>query len=88
MNPLVGGLFALVAVIVFAAGREERTDPPLAAGATLALGLLITGLVVLWLVTARTDAISITWLHRYALAATAITIPLAATWFAHELEVF
>ena len=88
VNPLFGGLFALLAVIVFAAGREDRTDPPLAAGISLALGLLIAMITAIWLVTARTDAISITWLHRYALTGTAIAVPVAATWYAYALDVF
>lgn len=88
LNPLLGGLFALVALIVFAAGRQERTDPVLAAGVALALGMLIAGMTAVWLATARTDAISITWLHRYALVGTAVSIPTAATWYAYELGIF
>lgn len=88
LNPLIGGLFALVAMIVLAAGREARTDPVVAAGVTLALGILIAGITAVWLATARTDAISITWLHRYALAGTAVSIPTAATWYAYELGIF
>ncbi|WEL17608.1 MULTISPECIES: hypothetical protein [unclassified Halorhabdus] len=88
LNPLFGGLFALVTVIVFAAGREDRTDPPLAAGVALALGILIAAIVVLWLVTARTDVLSITWLHRYALAGTAVAIPITAIWYARELGIW
>lgn len=87
LNPLLGGLLALIAVIVLAAGRQERTDPALAAGVGFALGMLITVITVVWFATVRTDAISITWLHRYGLTGTAIVIPIAAAWYARELGV-
>ncbi|ACV10282.1 conserved hypothetical protein [Halorhabdus utahensis DSM 12940] len=87
IDPLFGGLLALVTVIVLAAGREDRTDPALAAGVGLALGLLIAIMTVGWLLTARSDVISITWLHRYALTGTAASIPVVATWYAYELDV-
>ncbi|CCQ32201.1 hypothetical protein HLRTI_001360 [Halorhabdus tiamatea SARL4B] len=88
LNPLFGGLFALVTIIVLAAGREERTDPARSAGVALALGLLIAVIVVVWLMTARTDVLSITWLHRYALAGTAVSIPIVAAWYAYALDIF
>ncbi|WP_158854568.1 hypothetical protein [Halorhabdus sp. CUG00001] len=88
VNPLLGGLLALIAVIVFAAGRQGRTDPALAAGVTLALGLLAAGMAVAWALTARTDVLSITRYHRHALVVTASTVPLVAAWYARELRVW
>ena len=88
LNPLIGGLLALVTVVVFAAGRQERTDPALAAGTALAFGLLIALAAVVWAVTARTDVLSITQFHRHALAGTAAAIPLAAVWYARELRIW
>ncbi|WP_135662095.1 DUF7548 family protein [Halorhabdus rudnickae] len=88
LNPLVGGLFAVVLVVVFAAGRQERTDPALAAGVALAFGLVITAATVVWAVTARTDVLSITRFHRHALLGTASGVPLAAAWYAFELDLF
>ena len=51
INPLVVGLFATVAIIVFAAGREGRSPPDLVAGATLVLGLFMAALATVWAVT-------------------------------------
>ncbi|WP_181686119.1 DUF7548 family protein [Halorhabdus salina] len=88
VNPLLGGLLVLIAVIVFAAGHEERTDPALAAGITLAIGLLASGMAIAWALTARTDVLSITRFHRHALVATAGAIPIVAAWYARELRIW
>ncbi|WP_136686691.1 DUF7548 family protein [Halorhabdus amylolytica] len=88
LNPLIGGLLALVTVIVFAAGRQRRTDPSLAAGVALAFGLVITVTVIAWASTARTDVLSNTQYHRYALAGTAAAVPIVAAWYARELDVW
>jgi hypothetical protein len=87
INPLLAGLFALVVLIVFAAGREGRTDPGLAAGAALALGLFTVLIAVAWALTTRVDAIAITTGHRWAVVATAALLPLSAVWFARALRV-
>jgi hypothetical protein len=50
-TPWAAGLMALVAVIVFAAGREERTDPETAAGAGLGLGVVVCLVSVMWALT-------------------------------------
>ena len=88
LNPLIGGLLALVTVIVFAAGRQRRTDPSLAAGVALAFGLVITVTAIAWASTARTDVLSITPYHRHALAGTAAAVPVVAAWYARELDVW
>lgn len=86
-NPLVGGLLALVAVVVFAAGRQGRTDGPLAAGVTLALGLIIGGIAILWAMSGRTDVLAIGRYHRLVVPAVGAVIPIAALWYARELDV-
>lgn len=87
INPLIAGLFALVSVIVFAAGREGRTAPDLAAGVALALGLFVTLVAVAWALTARVDVIAIQTSHRWVLAGVAAVIPASAAWFARALGV-
>ncbi len=86
VNPLVGAVLALVAVIVFAAGREERSDPQFAAGAALVFSAFAFLLVLGWALTVRVDAVELPGLHRWATAATALVAPLAALWYARSLS--
>jgi hypothetical protein len=94
LTPAAPAVFALVGIIVFAAGREGRTDPMLAAAAGLVLGLFILGLSLLWattvpesLVLGLTESTVIEY-HRWAVAAVAAPIPVAGAWFAKALGVF
>jgi hypothetical protein len=93
-NPLFAGLFAIVGVIIFAAGREERSDPELAAGIGLVFGIFILAYTILWAVTVDIGVVStLTSIasfkyHRYVLALTALIIPLSAVWYARTLRLF
>lgn len=94
LSPAIAAVFALIGIIVLAAGREGRTDPSVAAGAGLVLGLFVVGLSLLWattvpvsLVLGLTDATVIEY-HRWAVVAAALPIPLGAGWFASSLELF
>ena len=51
INPLVGGLFAAVTIIVLAAGRSGRTDPATAAGVALVFGLVVAAVSLAWSLT-------------------------------------
>lgn len=89
ITPFAAGLFALVGVIVFAAGREERSDPALAAGAALVLGLFTFVISLAWALTARVDVIggasaSLSY-QRWVLAAVAALVPASAGWYARAL---
>jgi hypothetical protein len=94
INPFVGGLFALVAVIVFAAGREERTDPGFAAGVALVLGLFMLLIGVLWAVTVPLDVVpgvgveapSYLAYHRWAVSLVGAVVPLAGGWWASTMN--
>ncbi|MES3518159.1 MAG: hypothetical protein PPP58_10890 [Natronomonas sp.] len=55
LTPWTAGLLALVAIIAFAAGRENRTDPATAAGAGVVFGLFVFAISVLWAVTVPTE---------------------------------
>ena len=92
LSPAVPAIFALVAIIVLGAGREGRTDPSIAAGAGLVLGLFILGLSLLWattvpisLVLGLTESTLIEH-HRWLVVAVAVPIPLGAGWFAWALD--
>jgi hypothetical protein len=84
------GLLALVAVIVFAAGREGRSDPSVAAGAGLVFGLFIGLISVVWAFTARVDVLgggsALLSAQRWVLAAVSLAVPLAGLWYARTLR--
>ena len=86
VNPLIAGLLALVGIIVFAAGREGRTDPGFAAGAGLVFGLFVFLIVLAWGLTVRLDTVEITRWHRWITVALAGLIPLGGLWFARSLD--
>ncbi len=92
LNPAVGGLFALVALIVFAAGREGRTDPGFAAGVSLVLGLFMCAIAFVWALTVPfevvvgIDAPRYITAHRWALGAVGAVVLLAGGWWAATLD--
>ena len=94
VNPLFAGLFAIVGVIIFAAGREKRSDPELTAGIGLVFGIFVLGYTILWAVTVEIGvvytltSVSIFKYHRYALPLIALTIPLSAIWYTRALRLF
>lgn len=91
-NPLFAGVFALVCVIVFAAGRTERSDPALAAGVSLVFGLFILGFTLAWGTTVPREVVlsfptdASFQYHRYVLILAALAIPLSATWYTRALK--
>jgi hypothetical protein len=97
ITPLAAGLFALVGVIVFAAGREERTDPPLAAGAGLVFGLFAVAVTLAWALTVPasvalqlgTGSDAVTTLleyHRYLVVLAAALVAGTGAWYARALR--
>ena len=92
-NPLIAGLFALVSVIVFAAAREERADPALAAGAALVLGLFAFAIAALWALTVprglvtQLSTATVLEYHPIAVALVTLGLPLSAAWYARVLRV-
>lgn len=101
LSPWLGGLLALVAVVVFAAGREDRTEPPTAAGVGLGLGLAVALVAVVWAVTVpgevplqlTTDrpiagplsTADVLETHRWVLAVVSGAVPAAGGWYARTL---
>lgn len=98
LTPWATALLALVTGIAFAAGRADRTDPPLVAGAGLAFGGFAAVIAVIWAVTvpgsvaqqfgtaSSTVAAFLSW-HRFLLAAVSLGIPSSAVWYARVLQV-
>jgi len=92
LSPTITAVFALLAIIVLAAGREGRTDPALAAGGALVLGVFIIGLSLLWATTVPTGLVlgltesTLIEHHRWVLIAAAVPVPLGAAWFAVGLD--
>lgn len=86
LHPLVAGLLAVVLIVVFAAGREGRTDPALAAGIALTFGLFMVFLALAWALTMRVDIAGASLAdHRWALVVVTFTVPVTATWYARSL---
>lgn len=51
LTPWIAGLLALVSVVVFAAGRQGRTDPVTAAGVGLGFGVVVLLVTLVWALT-------------------------------------
>jgi hypothetical protein len=88
VTPLAAGLLAAVGVIVFAAGREGRTDPGFAAGAGLVFGIFIVCILLAWGLTARIDAVAVSQYHRWVTVAVGLLVPAGGLWFAGALDLF
>jgi hypothetical protein len=87
---LIVGLFAMVSVVVFAAGRNGRTDPQTAAGAAVVLGGFVALLVLWWAIAVGDLVGSLTEIaafgyHRWLLLATALGLAATSGWFAREV---
>lgn len=86
---LATALFAMVGLIVFAAGRQGRSDPALTAGAALVLGTFALVTAAVWAATVRPDVLGTNRAvfadHRWAVAAVAALYPAAAAWYTRAL---
>lgn len=89
LTPLAAGLFALVGIIAFAAGREGRSDPALVAGVGLVLGLFVFAISFAWALTARVDVLqspgAVLPQQRWVLAAVSAIVPASGAWYARAL---
>jgi hypothetical protein len=102
VTPWFSGLLALVAIVVFAAGRADRTAPETAAGVGLGLGFALAVVAVLWAVTVpgevplqlTTDetlfgpisTADVLEPHRWIVALVAAAVPATGLWYARTLE--
>lgn len=101
VTPWLGGVLAPLAVVVYAAGREERTAPATAAGVGLGLGLALALVAVLWAVTVPSEVplqlttdegllgpvstADVLESHRWVLAVAAAAVPASGVWYARAL---
>lgn len=92
LSPLIPGALTLVTIIVLAAGREGRSDPSVAAGASLVAGLFVVGLSLAWALTIPDEVVltltesTLIEYHRWALVVAATPIPVGSAWFAKALN--
>lgn len=94
INPLAVGVFALVAVMVLAAGWQGRSSPDLVAGAALVLGGFMLVISLVWALTVPLSLVqqlstqTLLQYHRGALVVVAALVPLSAGWYARALRIF
>jgi len=94
VGPWAITMLSLVAAIAFAAGRQDRTPPETAAGATLGLGLIMTALAALWAVSVDESLVlqigTADWIeyHRWLFLAATLVVPVAAGFYARVLRLF
>ena len=85
-------LLAAVAAVAFAAGRQDRTPPETAAGATVGLGVVIAVLALQWAFAVDESVVfqltTAEWIeyHRWAFVAAALLVPVSAGWYAKTLR--
>lgn len=95
VSPLGIGLLGLMGAVIFAAGRQDRSDPSLVAGVMLAIGLFSLFVSVQWalafrpelfaaVATSRTRAFLAD--HRWSVVAGTVLMTLAAVWYAAALD--
>ncbi len=91
-GPQLLSLLALVAVVLFAAGRQNRTDPVIICGITLVVGIVLTLLVLGWAIAVPEDVVgslgTADWLeyHRWLAVVFAALIAASATWYVRALS--
>ena len=101
VSPWLGGVLAPLAVVVYAAGRERRTEPARAAGIGVGLGLALALVAVLWAVTVPSEVplqlttdrtvfgplstADILESHRWVLAVASAAVPASGVWYARAL---
>lgn len=92
VGPWGAGLLALVACVAFAGGRQNRTPPDTAAGATLALGVAAALLAAEWALSVDPAIVqsigTADWLsvHRFLLVGASALVAVVAGWYALTLD--
>lgn len=83
---------AAIGVVVFASGRQRRTDPSTAAGAGLGVGIAATILSLYWWLALPSDFLAayvtdpIFVFHPELLVLSSLSIAVAGVWYARALE--
>ncbi len=90
-GPDLLSLFAVVTVVLFAAGRQGRSEPDLIAGVTLVVGIVLCLGTVHWALAVPEAVIANAsgplWFeyHRWLTAFVSLGVPIAAGWYARVL---
>lgn len=90
-GPQFLSLLAVVALVLFAAARQGRTEPDTVAGLTLVLGVVLTVFTLTWALAVPTEIVlevgDVTWFeyHRWAAVAVAALVAVAAVWYTRAL---
>lgn len=93
LNALFVGFFAVVSLVVLAAGREGRSDPALAAGAALTLGLFAAVVALAWATTVPESLVvglskaTLIQHHRWVVVVATVALPVSSVWYARALGV-
>lgn len=91
ITPFAAGLLAVVGLIVFAAGHQDRSDPAVAAGAALVLGGFVTVIAVTWALTVPRSVVTqlststVIGYHRGALVLAGLAVAASAGWYVRSL---
>ena len=92
IDPLVTGLLCATAIIVFAAGRQGRTDPGIAAGVAVAFGVFVALVAVVWALTIPEQVVlqlsrnAFLEYHRSALVVASAGVLTSGLWYARVLS--
>jgi hypothetical protein len=92
IDPLVAGLLCAVAVVVFAAGRQGRTDPGTAAGVALAFGAFVALVAIAWALTVPEQLVlqlsrsALLGYHRAALVVSSLGVLASGLWYVRALS--
>jgi hypothetical protein len=88
VSPLAPGLLGVLGAIIFAAGREGRSDPDLVAGVTVVVGGFSMVAALAWALSFRPDLVASTAAlefmtgHRWTVLAGTLLETVAAVWYA------
>lgn len=91
-GPQFLAILPLVGLVLFAAGRQQRTEPDYIAGLTLVLGMVLTAFVAIWAVSVPQNVIlsigEASWLeyHRWLVVLAALAMVACSLWYAKSLE--
>jgi hypothetical protein len=92
VGPWAVSLLALIAVVAFAAGRENRTDPITVAGGTLVFGFVAFVISLAWAASVPGALVlqigTADWLqyHRWLLVAASAAVFASAGWYVRALD--
>lgn len=94
VSPLAAGLLGLVGAVIFAAGREGRSDPDLVAGVMLAVGVFLVVVTLQWALAYGPAAFfgsenvptGFLSAHRWSVVAGTALVAASGAWYARALD--